>query len=163
MNTQAMARAKQLGVKIHKADSFGRYYLEDKDSGQMIGLVQRGRETGPRGGSVPTWNGWDIASNLVVDGYGGSLAVAVANVIHASRKVRAEEALAADVAVADARRDEEDAQLERALVFASFDVDNAADMARAAGQTELADKLAGIATTLRDALPGSFVPEGTCF
>lgn len=63
-----------------------------------------------------------------------------------------------------ARREEEACQLERTVVFASYDVDNAADMARAAGQTDLADRLAAIATQLRDALPtGSIVPEGTCF
>lgn len=143
MNTQAIARAKQLGVKTHKADSFGRYYLEDIASGQMIGMLQRGRTKGPNGGGVPTWNGWDVSSDLVVDNYPGSMATAIANVIHSSRAIQA----AGDT--------EAEAQMERAIWSAGSDLAYAASCARRAGNATLADTLDALALQVAATMPAT--------
>lgn len=131
MNTQAIARARQLGVKVCKADAHGRYFLEDSTTGAPIGLLQRARAYGPNGGGVQTWNGWNVASEQVVDNYPGSMAVALANVIHSSRD--ALEAAAAPAALLE--------QAHGLAFSAAGDLARAAQLAKAAGDDVLAARL----------------------
>lgn len=56
--------------------------------------------------------------------------------------------------------DDAETRLERTVVFATIDVENAASAARAAGQLALADRLEDAASLLRTAMPECFMPAG---
>lgn len=74
-----------MDIEIHWDRATSIYEIFDGASGMFLGEVRRGRAAGPRGGSVPVWNGWIAEGEQVVHDYPGSLRVAAGAVASASR------------------------------------------------------------------------------